>query len=72
MARIGYARVSTTDQDLDGQLAKLHEEGCEVVRAEKVLGASREGRPYAHPPPIARFHGGPSIGMINSYQRSLA
>ena len=45
MARIGCARVSTFDQDLDGQLAKLHEEGCEVVRFEKVSGASREGRP---------------------------
>ena len=45
MARIGYARVSTTVQDLDGQLAKLHEDGCEVVRSEKVSGASREGRP---------------------------
>ena len=45
MARIGYARVSTTDQDLDGQLAKLHKKGCEVVRSEKVSEASREGRP---------------------------
>ncbi len=44
MARIGYARVSTLDQDLDGQLARLTGEGCGVVRAEKVSGASREGR----------------------------
>jgi len=44
MARIGYARVSTTDQDLDQQLAKLHAEGCEIVRSEKVSGASRDGR----------------------------
>jgi DNA invertase Pin-like site-specific DNA recombinase len=44
MARIGYARVSTIDQDLDLQFAKLKAEGCEVIRAEKVSGGSREGR----------------------------
>ena len=44
MARIGYARVSTLDQDLDTQLAKLRAEGCEVIRSERVSGASRDGR----------------------------
>src|SRR5450830_1701194 len=44
MARIGYARVSTADQDLEQQLAKLKGEGCELVRSEKVSGASRDGR----------------------------
>ena len=44
MARIGYARVSTTDQDLNNQHATLAREGCEIVRSEKVSGASRDAR----------------------------
>lgn len=44
MARIGYARVSTTDQDLNLQLDRLRDEGCEIVRSEKVSGATRDGR----------------------------
>lgn len=44
MARIGYARVSTFDQDLDMQLARLRTEGCGIIRSEKISGSSREGR----------------------------
>ena len=40
----GYARVSTTDQDLAIQHAALAAAGCAEIRAEKISGASREGR----------------------------
>jgi len=44
MARIGYARVSTTDQDTAIQVAALRAAGCEVVREEKASGTSTTGR----------------------------
>jgi len=44
MARIGYARVSTLDQDLEIQRERLRAEGCQIVRCEKVSGASRDAR----------------------------
>ena len=44
MARVGYARVSTLDQDLDIQVARLRAEGCAIIRSEKLSGGSREGR----------------------------
>lgn len=44
MTRIGYARVSTADQDLEVQIAKLEGEGCSIVRSEKMSVASRDGR----------------------------
>src|SRR3954454_22170477 len=44
MAIYGYARVSTTDQDLSLQIEKLKAAGCTIIRKEKVSGTSRKGR----------------------------
>lgn len=41
---IGYARVSTTDQNLDIQEAALRTAGCDMVRSEKRSGTSTAGR----------------------------
>ncbi|WP_215754106.1 recombinase family protein [Acetobacter sp. P5B1] len=42
--KYGYARVSTTDQNLTIQEIALQKAGCEIIRGEKVSGTSREGR----------------------------
>ena len=41
---IGYARVSTTDQDCAIQVATLEADGCHPIRSEQVSGTSRDGR----------------------------
>ena len=44
MARYGYARISSTDQDCSLQEARLRAEGCKVIRTEKASGRSRDSR----------------------------
>lgn len=44
MAIYGYARVSTTNQDLTIQQEALQRAGCVVIKAEKITGTSRAGR----------------------------
>ena len=40
--RLGYARVSTDDQNLDHQRERLREAGCERLFEEKISGARRD------------------------------
>jgi DNA invertase Pin-like site-specific DNA recombinase len=44
MTAIGYARVSTTDQDCAIQEAALRAAGCDVVRSERKSGTTTAGR----------------------------
>lgn len=40
--KIGYARVSTQDQNLSLQIEALNHEGCDIIFEEKASGAQRD------------------------------
>ncbi|MCD7032867.1 recombinase family protein [Metabacillus sp. GX 13764] len=44
MTRYGYARVSSTGQDLTAQINQLTEHGCEVIFKEKASGREKDKR----------------------------
>jgi len=45
MTKIGYARVSTTDQDTGIQADALRAAGCNMIREEKASGTTTDNRP---------------------------
>ena len=52
---IGYARVSTRDQNLALQLDVLHQAGCETIFQEKASGATKV-RPEPAGKPTAGYY----------------
>ena len=44
--KVGYARVSTTDQNLDRQIEALEQAGAEKIFQEKMSGKSMTGKVY--------------------------
>ena len=53
--KLGYARVSTTDQELTIQRGRLYEAGCEKLFEEKISGA-RKMRPQLEQPAHRATH----------------
>jgi DNA invertase Pin-like site-specific DNA recombinase len=67
MTIIGYARVSTTDQDLSIQEATLRAAGCDVIRAEKQSGTSTQARTELHT--VLEFIGKGDVLMVTRVDR---
>ncbi len=43
MAKVGYGRISSIDQNLDAQKSKLDENGCDKVFLDKHTGIATDG-----------------------------
>ena len=64
--KIGYARVSTREQNLDRQLDQLTKAGAERIYSDKISGA-KEDRPALHDM-LAALREGDTV-IVSSYDR---
>src|SRR6202162_4348659 len=67
MTVIGYARVSTSDQNLEIQEAALRAAGCQVIRAEKRSGTTTSGRTELQT--VLDFLGAGNVLMVTRIDR---
>ena len=61
MKKIGYARVSTKEQNLDMQIEAMKRVGCDKIYMEKKSGRKIEDRPV-HIPEHTRSLSGSLLG----------
>lgn len=69
--RIGYARVSTTDQNLDLQIDALKKLGCDHLYEEKASGKTKERPELAHCLKSLRAGDTLAVWLLDRLGRSL-
>lgn len=69
--KIGYARVSTSDQNLDLQIDELKKAGCEEIYQEKISGAGVERKSLQEAFKILRAGDSLIVWKLDRLGRSL-